>query len=258
MGKKLLRIGVFLGIGLLVFSCFEDRDRIAEDPFVGEPAAKARVGQLANQLLSAERFTRIEIEVAYMPGYRPTNSMLGEMVEFLQEYTHKPDGIIFRAKEIPPKGQQNYTIAEVRELEEEHRERYNERNILTVFLIVLDGNLSQDDEESFALGAAYQSTSIVLFGPRIVQNSGVLGRPGREVLESTVALHELGHLLGLVNSGTDMVEDHEDEENHFHCDNSNCLMYWAVETNWVFGMVGSTVPPLDENCRNDLRANGGK
>lgn len=253
---RIWTLGLFLT--LTQASCWVDREESTVDPLVGEPAARARVGQLASQVLSSERFTRLEIEVVHMEGFRPTNQMLAGMVDFLETYTNKPDGIIFRLREIPARGQQSYTVQEILEIEKEERERYNERNILTAFLLVVDGYFSQDDEDSFALGAAYQSSSMVLFGRRIAENSGVFGRPGRALLETTIVLHELGHLMGLVNNGTDMVEDHEDEENHFHCDNSSCLMFWAVETNRVFGMVGGSVPELDEQCRQDLRANGGK
>ncbi|MCC5938362.1 MAG: hypothetical protein JJU34_13875 [Lunatimonas sp.] len=258
MRKKLQYLGLFIGMALLNLSCFVDRDRVTQDLFVGESAARAGVGQLANQLLSADRFTRLEIEMVYMSGFRPTNQMVGEMVAFLEEHTNKPDGIIFREREIPAGGQQSYTVQELRDLEKEQRQRYNERNILTVFLLVVDGYFSQDDEESFALGAAYQSTSMVLFGRRIAENSGILRRPGRAMLETTVVLHEIGHLMGLVNNGTDMVEDHEDEENESHCDNASCLMYWAVETNRVFGMMETSIPQLDQKCRDDIRANGGR
>lgn len=240
----------------MTFSCVDDR--VMEDPFSGKNAARLGVGQLANQLLAGDQFTRMEIELVYMSGFRPTNFMLGEMITFLQDHVNKPDGIIFRQKEIPAVEQTNYTISDIRKLEETHRERYNERGIFTVFLLVVDGYFSQDEEESFALGAAYNSSSMVLFGPRILENSGGFRRPSLPILETTVALHELGHLMGLVNNGTDMVHEHEDEEYESHCDNASCLMYWAVETNRGLNLMGNTVRELDDHCRNDILANGGK
>lgn len=245
--------GVWL---IFALSCVNDREM--EDPFLGETAARLGVGKLANQLLAGDKFSRLEIELVYMSGYRPTNFMLEETVAFLEDYVNKPDGVIFRQREIPALGQSNYTISDIRELEATHRERYNERAIFTIFLLVVDGYFSQDDEESFALGAAYNSSSMVLFGPRIVENSGGFRRPPLTVLETTVVLHELGHLMGLVNNGTAMVHDHEDEEFESHCDNQNCLMYWAVETSRGLNMMGASLPVLDENCKKDILANGGK
>lgn len=247
-----------LGISLLFYSCLDDKDRIAHDPFIGKQAARAGVGQSAAQILSDERFTKLEIEIAYMEGVRPTNEMIVSMRDFLHELIRKPEGVVILDRAIPGGGQANYTVKEIRTLEETHREKYNNGNTITLFVLVLDGYFNHDDEESFALGAAYQNTSMVLFGKRIDENSGGFRRPSRGILESTVALHELGHLLGLVNVGSDMVEDHEDEEYDSHCDNSDCLMYWAVETSNIFNFMGNTIPELDAKCRNDLLANGGK
>ncbi len=246
----------FFLISIFLYSCMGERE--ARDPLLGREASLYGIGQFANQLLSADRFSRLEIEVLYMEGYRPTNQMINGMQEFLETLTHKPEGIQIRDREIPSQGQETYTIDDVRDLEREHRTLFNEGNTVTIFVIVLDGNFSKDDEETFAIGAAYQNTSMVLFGPRIHMNSGGFRRPSRALLETTVSLHELGHLLGLVNNGTDMVHDHEDEEQEKHCDNQECLMFWQVETSGLFGFLGNTIPQLDENCLKDLRANGGR
>ncbi len=250
------KIFSFLLLLTVLLACSEDRD--ARDPLIGPDATRFGVGQFANQLLSDNRFTRLEIEILYMEGYRPTNQMIGGMQEFLENRINKPEGIQIRDREIPGKGQSVYTVDEIRDLEREYRTLFNEGNTVTIFMIILDGNLSLEDEETFAIGAAYQNTSMVLFGPRIHQNTGGFRRPSRAMLETTVALHELGHLLGLVNNGTDMVHDHEDEESEKHCDNEECLMFWQVETSGLFGFLGNTIPQLDENCLKDLRANGGR
>ncbi|WP_114751289.1 hypothetical protein [Pleomorphovibrio marinus] len=243
----------FLAIILIFNSCSEDID-----PLLGRDGALYGVGQFGNQLLSANRFSRLEIEVLYMEGYRPTTQMINGMQEFLEPLVNKPGGIQVIDREIPAKGQDTYTINNIRDLEREHRTLYNQGNTVTIFVMVLDGNFSRDEEETFTIGIAYQNTSMALFGPRIHMNTGGFRRPSRGLLETTVALHELGHLLGLVNNGTAMVHDHEDEEQEKHCDNEECLMFWQVETSGLFGFLGNTIPQLDENCLKDLRANGGR
>lgn len=242
---------------VLLFSCFEERERVVNDPFLGKQAARLTVGQSSNFILSDEKFTGIDLEIAYMEGYQSTREAVGNIGTFLQELANKPEGILIYEQEIPAMGKETYSLEEFRQVEEEHRQRYNIENRIAIFLLILDGNFEGNDE---VIGAAYNNTSVVLFGKRIEENSGGFRRPGRGVLESTVALHELGHLLGLVNYGSDMVIDHEtkDEENKYHCDNSECLMYYEYETTNVFSFVESSVPTLDENCRNDLKANGGR
>ena len=86
-----------------------------------------------------------------------------------------------------------------------------------------------------------------------------MGQPSRELVESSVIQYEIGHILGLVNTGTEMVEDHQDEENGHHCTDDDCLMYYAIESaDMISNILGGSIPDLDEKCKQDLRANGGK
>ncbi|MAQ17938.1 MAG: hypothetical protein CMN30_24460 [Sandaracinus sp.] len=42
--------------------------------------------------------------------------------------------------------------------------------------------------------------------------------------------HEAGHVIGLVNTGIPMVEDHEDPDHPGHTTDEDGVMYWAYET----------------------------
>ncbi len=56
-----------------------------------------------------------------------------------------------------------------------------------------------------------------------------------------------------------MQTEHQDEPNGRHCDNSNCLMFSNINSSdAVANIFGNGIPFLDNNCVNDLRANGGK
>jgi predicted Zn-dependent protease len=68
--------------------------------------------------------------------------------------------------------------------------------------------------------------------------------------------HEFGHLMGLVDQGSPMQNDHKDADHGAHCINPSCLMYHAVETTGIDGT--NTIPELDAQCAVDLKANGGK
>ena len=55
-----------------------------------------------------------------------------------------------------------------------------------------------------------------------------------------------------------MQTEHQDAPNGKHCDDENCLMYWSVRTlNFIANLTGDA-PELDQNCLDDLQANGGK
>ncbi len=256
MNKNLFSI-IFLTY--LVF--FSGCDRNPDDFMDGQPdirAAKRGIGVSANELLSDQRFTSLELEIQYMSGFMPTEEMVDHIGNWLTDRIHKPLGITISLKEIPAAGKEKYSVVEIREVEDNHRTVYNEGERFGAYMLVLDGYFEEDEDREFSLGVAHRNSSVALFGKRIRENSDRLGRPSRERLESTVALHEMGHLLGLVDLGSPMVEAHEDSEHLKHCDEEDCLMYWAVETSTLFSRSEVELPQLDENCLNDLRGNGGR
>jgi predicted Zn-dependent protease len=258
MKKAAYKSLVFAFLPFLFYSCLESGEGNNEDLFTGVAAARWDVGKSANLLLSADHFTAMKLELLYMEGYKPSQEMLDRMVSFLEQYTIKPEGIAVLLKEIPAMNKGGYSTEDIAKMENDYRTSYNEGNTISVFLLVVDGDYKQTDESSFTIGAAYRNTSLVLFGKQIEENSGGIRKPDKATLETTVALHEMGHLLGLVNSGSEMVNPHEDDENKNHCENEDCLMYWAIETNSIFGFMKQSIPTLDRNCKMDIRANGGR
>src|SRR5207237_5065751 len=105
----------------------------------------------------------------------------------------------------------------------------------------------------------YRNTSIALFGKTIHDNSGAVGQSSRTKLEATVLEHEIGHLLGLTDVGSPMQTPHKDATHGNHCDNSNCLMYYAAETTDVLGfLITGNIPSPDAHCIADMHANGWK
>lgn len=214
-------------------------------------------GSSAEHFLSDSTFTQLTIEVDYMPGYKPTDEAIQQLKTFVQQRIYKPDGIDIEvsASAIASADQAEYTASEVRSLEEEHRDTFSEEGHLVGYMLIVDGRFEQQN----VLGIAYYNTSTAFFGPAYDENSGDAGQPGRSMLESMSFRHEFGHIFGLVDGGTPMQTDHQDEENGHHCDNDECLMYYAVETtDYVSNLFGGSIPELDQNCTTDLAANGGK
>ena len=83
-----------------------------------------------------------------------------------------------------------------------------------------------DDEyagDPNVLGIAYRNTSMAIFQETIARHTGGALEPSAATVEGTVAAHEFGHVLGLVNNGSPM--EHQDEPHGRHCDNEDCLMY---------------------------------
>lgn len=229
-----------------------------EDEVQVEPYSHTRnPGTSANDFLADSNFTDLVVEVDYMPGYAPNEQALDSLKAFLQQRLHKSSVTIKEPTEISA-GNGPYSATEIRNLEEQNRSTFSEGDTLAAYFVILNGKYDEQD----LLGIAYYNTSNAFFGPSYDDASSGFGSPSRYQVEATSFRHEFGHLFGLVAnsySETEMQQDHNDPEHPNHCNNDQCLMYYAMETTDVFGSVfGDEIPPLDANCRADLQANGGK
>lgn len=209
--------------------------------------------------LSASTFKKLYVDLVYDKGFPPTTETISNLKSFLAATVNKPDGIEIALREINGLSKQKLSLADVQAVETENRIKKMPGTSITIFVYMCNAEYNEAEGNYKILGIQYGSSSIVLFGSTIRASSGGLGEPSLPVLETSVMHHEFGHAFGLVDAGTAMVTPHTDSQHGHHCNNQNCLMYYAVETtDIVANILGGKVPPLDVNCNNDLRANGGK
>lgn len=213
------------------------------------------VGASANELLSSGKYKSLKIEVQYMTGFAPDAAALNQLQNFLSTYLNKPAGITIVTKEIAPSANTTLTVNDAIAIEKQNRSAFSMNDQIAVYILYTNGNYTDNN----VLGLAYRNTSVVLFGKKIHDNSGAIGQTSRTKLEATVLEHEMGHLLGLVDLGSPMQTPHKDATHGNHCNNQNCLMYYASETTDILGfLITGNIPSLDANCIADLHANGGK
>lgn len=250
---------VFILIHLVCFSslisCKKDSDiKVTKNH-------KQAVGTSANDLLSDKNYESLLVEIQYVEGYKPTQTAIDNLKTFLSQRLNKPEGISFIWKSIAPIGKSTFTIDDIKKIEDNNRSEFTDKKTIAVYFLFLDGEYAENTSNSKVLGIAYRNTSMVIFEKTVVELSdNILTEPERDKLETTVINHEFGHILGLVNVGSPMQNDHQDTANGKHCTNSDCLMYWTAETdNVINNLMGSNpVPELDQNCIDDLINNGGK
>ncbi len=248
--------------GLLVSNCSESDDpdpgNMGTDP--DKSANQQPVGASANDFLSGEDFQKLTVEIQYVEGFQPTETALNNLKAFLQTYLNKSEGITFNTTALASPGLAPYSVQDLQAIEDENRTAYNRDNVMAAYIFFADGAYHQDTDDSKVLGIAYRNTSMAIFQSTVQEFSGGLLQPNRSLLESTILNHEFGHVMGLVNIGTPLQSDHQDTEHGNHCDVEDCLMNWVVQTgNIAENLVNTeTVPPLDDQCIADLKANGGK
>lgn len=212
-----------------------------------------------HHFLAEDKFDALNVEVVAVEGHEPNQAALDNLENFLESRLNKSRGVTIVQRTVSSPKNNSFTAQDLRDLEDDLRSEYAENSTLTGYIFYADEGYVEDTENSQVLGLAYSSTSMCIFKDAITENSGGFGQVSEENLETAVLKHEFGHVLGLVNNGTPMVQNHEDPNRRGHCDNENCLMYYASETGDMLGFLGGNeVPGLDSQCIADLQANGGK
>jgi hypothetical protein len=243
MGKWIF---VYTGFLFLALTACQKEINIAKDDL-------QTLGTSARDLLTADPYTSLTVEIGYMPGLVPDDASMQHLTTFLNTYIHKPGGIRVITTPIAASGKEALSISELVLLEKKSRSVFTLGSSLAVYILIVDAGYA---DNSNTLALSYWNTSTCLFGKNILESSGGAGQVSRTNLVTTLLEHEFGHLMGLVDQGSPMQNDHKDAGSGAHCINPTCLMYHAVETTGIDGT--GTVPELDAQCAADLKANGGK
>ncbi len=247
--KQLL---VIVLISVFFFSCKQEQP----DPYaLPDSYSNQSLGKSANDLLSDTKYTALNVQIQYMPGYAPDSQAVSNLSAFLNSVCNKPAGIMINTMEIPGSGD-SITPLKAALIEKKYRTAYTSGTTISVYVLITDGY----DTSVTTLGFAFRNTSVCLLGKDISDHSGNTGSTGgitRAALTTSVLDHEICHLLGLVDLGSPVQTAHRDVAHGFHCTNTSCLMHYAIELHKGLGAY-TKIPVLDSNCLHDLRANGGR
>jgi predicted Zn-dependent protease len=213
------------------------------------------MGTSASELLGDSIYKSLVVEIQYVTGYKPGPKTVNHLRNFLETYLNKPKGINIILNAIDPTADDALSMEEVAVIEKKERTRFVNQDTIAIYILFTDGVHPGNK----ILGMAYRNTSAVVYGKAVRKYSSMSGRLTYQELETAVLLHEIGHLLGLVNKGTTQTSAHNHSTFHDHCNNRRCLMYHSVETkNLSSILLKGNIPVLDSGCIKDLIANGGK
>ncbi|WP_411031192.1 hypothetical protein [Spongiimicrobium sp. 3-5] len=254
---------------LLVFvlGCSKDSNDGPTPQTIDKSANLLATGDSANDLLSNDNFDSLHIEVAYVQGFRPTETTMDAFEIFLRSRTFKTS-VDVSFLELASPNEETLILEEIADLENENRTAYNEGTTLAVYIYFADAPADDDDEGEglVTLGAVYRNTSMIIYESTIRNLASRSNIISVSDIETATLNHEFGHLFGLVNLGTPMVNNHEDPDAESHCNVPDCLMQAELQfggsmMNRLESMASkglAATPVLDPECILDLQANGGR
>ncbi|MGH7859306.1 MAG: hypothetical protein ACREQY_18425 [Candidatus Binatia bacterium] len=187
------------------------------------------------------------VEIDHSPGAAPSQRMLDAFKRELGELTGKTVDTTMRA-ELGSRGATSvYTVDELRELDDEHQDERDRRDVVVMHALFVDGCIERCPSSSGGgpAGIAFSDDAFAIAMGAIRDFTCADGSPLclGEAEESNavraVAIHEAGHLVGLVNLGLPMVTDHEmdgdpapnqpGDQGEGHSKNERSVMWWQVE-----------------------------
>ncbi len=194
-----------------------------------------------------DTFPRLVVEIHAVSGREPSADALGHLRAKVGEVAAKPAGIDVRRGEIPASSDR-YTVEELKALERRHRRTSTGGDTASVHALYLNGSFAPDEG---VLAIVFSASSIAVFPDQIARAATPVVSASR--IERSVLLHEMGHLMGLINLGYHSPRDREDPDHPHHSRNRNSVMYWAVETNLVLTILSGPPPDdFDADDRADL------
>lgn len=218
------------------------------------------------QYIRSEPFPRLVIEVDYVEGRTPYPSSITGIESVFANLLDKPAGVdVIVDQPIPstPDPDRAWTADAMRTLAEDTYDLPVASDTIKIHVLVLDGHA--DGEGSTVFGIAWDHLNIVLFRDLYVAACsdallGALQQPLCEQTEFLVWQHEMGHVIGLVDAGLPMIEDHKAIDRGPHDADRECVMFPDYEgTDAVAALVDQLVagaPPIefDQHCLDDIEA----
>jgi hypothetical protein len=220
-------------------------------------------GSAARGLLMPSPYTEIVVEIDYVSGRAPSQQVQNNFVDRLEEVAQK--NIKLSAREIPARNSDasGYTESDVLSIANGRRFR-STGSQAAIYIVYLNGQRRGDPNPpnpEGVIGAAVAGTVIVVFPDKL--NLVALPDFQKENLRTAVIVHEIGHILSLVNIGYTSPRggDHVDPSargcgggSPCHSNNRDSVMYWALESTGVATQfVGRDIPTrYDANDLADL------
>lgn len=203
------------------------------------------------------------VELDFAPGNRPSQEVVDALKSQLGDITTKK--IEVKLSQDLPDRQDSYTYSadQLRDLHEDTQDEEDRSGVVVMHGLLVDGRIENDRTAGLAFHAEAWAIAMGTMRDSTCSNNALVcasGEPKLKWILRAVAVHEAGHLLGLVNITLPMVQDHEDDSHPGHSSNEDSVMWWQVENAPQFGNLlgggnGESIPyRFDSNDKQDARA----
>lgn len=223
---------------------------------------------LPMDFIRGDRFGRLVIEIDAADGWGPRDEAVTAIPDALEAILDKPQGVeAVLDQTLEPVGSDHgWTFSELDAFAASTLDYEVDEDTVKMHVLFLDGYYVGDDPDSVILGLAWGRSKLAIFSETIAAScQGHVGQGLEERLcagtERSVWVHEIGHLLGLVNNGTPMLTEREDPDHSHHDINEECVMYWAAERQNAVEHLASRLLDtdvayldFDDACLADLAA----
>ena len=231
-----------------------------------DPGEERRTRQ--EELLRGDHFPKLVLEVDAVEGLWPREGAQTALIRDLAAVVDKPSGVTaIRHDTLPARGPDHaWTFEELDALAKERFDLPVDADAAKLHVLFVDGRWHEDEGNSRVLGVAWAHTHLAIFKESLedacrLGPGGLLSEGLCENAEHGVWLHEVGHLLGLVNNAIPMQRPHEDEGHPRHDKSEDCVMYWAWESGSLVDLLRDRLADGDDSkmrlcdaCLEDLAA----
>ncbi|MBA2237855.1 MAG: hypothetical protein H0W24_04030, partial [Lysobacter sp.] len=176
------------------------------------------------------------LEVDAVPGLALRDGVADDVAAGLAGVVDKPAGIEVRIDSALDAGgdDHGWTIEELDALAGASDDLSVDAATIKIHVLLVDGHHVDDGPDGQVLGVAWSHRNLALFMDTIEGACGVvlpalLREQGCAAAELAITTHELGHLIGLVDNGLEMVDDHRDADHGAHDVSQDCVMYYAYD-----------------------------
>jgi hypothetical protein len=210
--------------------------------------AKQGSGAAAGMMLSATSAAKqLVVEVIASPGATEITADTDRVANDLRTYSGKPVQIVRTAGPATANDKQ-WTPSDLNQWVDTYSKVPQGGSTFVIHHAYVHGHLPSGSSGFTVLGVAYRADSFAYFADDASSLSSTE--------KMAVAVHENGHLMGLVDTylNDGRSDTTNDPAKHGHSQNKQSVMYYAVDSTLISQLLGTTPTDFDAADKRDLAA----